>query len=182
MTWLSHEKTLIMGFLEEFGCSSTQIGTSEPNPFSRKVLVDRPLRGLGENSVLIGKGESLNRLQLDKAITAARAARTFLIVLAMDQVAHSSALSLQEIERDRLIVIGRLQLESVLNCSHPQDAFLEFVRDQISFLALVPFETSAPAYGPYFTGRGAELRKLQSNQDFAICGPGGMGKTSLLRQ
>ncbi len=146
------------------------------------LFIDRPLRGLGENSVLMAKGDVLNQSQLEKSVAAARAAKTLLIVIAMDQVAHSLALAYQEFERYKLIVLGRLQLEAILNCSHPQDAFLEFVRDQISFLALVPFETSVPAFGPYFTGRAFELRKLQSHQDFAIFGPGGMGKSSLLRQ
>jgi hypothetical protein len=182
MNWLSHEKTLVLEFLECFKCSSAVIGSSEANPFSRKIMVDRPLRGLGANTVLIGKGRELDRWLLEKYVMAARAARTLLIVLAMDSDANCSAQAFQDIERDKLVVVGRPQLESLLESQNPHDAFLQIVRDQISFLALVPFETSAPACGPQFTGRSTELRKLQSNQDFAVYGPGGIGKSSLLRQ
>lgn len=182
MTWSSDERKLLVEFLDYFKCASVGIGTSEANPFLRKIIVDRPLRGLGANTVLIGKERELDRWQLEKYVMAARAARTLLIVLAMDFEANSSALAFQEIERDKLVVVGRPQLESLLESTNPHDAFLQVVRDQVSFLALVPFETSSPACGPHFTGRSTELRKLQSNQDFAVYGPGGIGKSSLLRQ
>lgn len=182
MPWLPHERSLLAEFLECFRGSSVGIGTSEPNPFSRKIMVDRPLRGLGANTVLIGKGTEFDRWQLEKNVLTARAARTLLIVLALDSVAHTSALDFQNNERDKLVVFGRSQLESVIASPNSPDAFLQFVRDQVSFLQLVPFETSAPACGPQFTGRSTELRKLQSHQDFAVFGPGGIGKSSLLRQ
>lgn len=182
MTWMPHERKLIGEFVERFKDTSAAIGTSEPNPFTRKIMVDRPLRGLGANTVLVGKGTELDRWQLGRNLQSSRAARTLLIVLALDSVAHTSALDFQNSERDKLVVFGKSQLESLVTSPEPHDTFLQFVRDQVSFLSLVPFETSAPACGPQFTGRSAELRKLQSNQDFAVFGPGGIGKSSLLRQ
>jgi hypothetical protein len=182
MSWSPDERSLLKEFLECFKHSSIGTGTSEQNPFSRKIMVDQPLRGLGANTVLIGKGEHLNRWQLENNLKSARAARTLLIVLALDTVAHTSALDFQNNERDKLVILGRSQLESLFASPNPQDTFLQFVKDQVSFLSLVPFETSAPASGPQFTGRSTELWKLQSNQNFAVFGPGGIGKSSLLRQ
>lgn len=159
---MPHERKLIGEFVERFKDTSAAIGTSEPNPFTRKIMVDRPLRGLGANTVLVGKGTELDRWQLGRNLQSSRAARTLLIVLALDSVAHTSALDFQNSERDKLVVFGKSQLESLVTSPEPHDTFLQFVRDQVSFLSLVPFETSAPACGPQFTGRSAELRAEQS--------------------
>jgi len=57
------------------------------------------------------------------------------------------------------------------------------IRDQFPSAKLSPFSISDPTQGPMFFGRKRKLHSLiDDDQDFAICGPGGIGKSSLLHQ
>lgn len=182
MSWNRQEHELAIEFLGLIGRPLGAAEGSEANPFYRRVMIDRHLKGLGENRVVIGKGAALKKLNLAKALAHARTERVLLIVLALDEESLTSATEFQQRERDKLVVLGLAHLESLVCHPEPQNAFVKIVREQVSLLALVPFETSSPATGPCFTGRTRELYKIQSSQDFALCGVGGIGKTSLLRQ
>ena len=175
------EKNLCQDFHQLLGSNEPSLEDPEGKHLGR-VIIRRPLRGLGDNYTLRLKGQQTNCTQLDWAIKKANSNRTLLIVLAIDDPAYSAALSFRAREPDRVVVLNHRQLQCVVESASPVDEVLALIRQQISYLALVPFEVSSPAFGPFFFGRTSELKRLQSHQNYAISGAGGMGKSSLLRQ
>jgi hypothetical protein len=174
------EKTLCQDFHHLLGANEPGSATIDGKHLGR-IIIRRPLRGLGVNYTLRLKGPQANSTQLDWAIKKANSNRTLLFVLALDSPAYSAAMSFRAREPDRVVVLNHRQLQCVVESASPVDEFLALIRQQVSYLALVPFEVSSPAFGPFFFGRASELKRLQSHQDFAISGAGGMGKSSLLR-
>jgi len=81
------------------------------------------------------------------------------------------------------VVIDADDMQRVLTSPHGRDALRDLILERIPKEQLVPFSTSAPAEGPCFVGRIPELRAMIcGDQDYALCGKGGAGKSSLLRQ
>lgn len=81
----------------------------------------------------------------------------------------------------RFLLIGADQACQLLESANPREVLKRLLREQISPIALNPFDFLHPAAGNMFFGRGAELALLieASGDSFAIAGPGMAGKTSL---
>ncbi len=110
--------------------------------------------------------------------TAAETAIGFLICLT--EKAFQRFADSQSIPRYRVLVLSPSDQRLVVQ---NRGYLLHLVRKQIPFRKLIPFSISDPPSSTMFVGRASELRSLvDENQDFALCGPGGIGKTSLLHQ
>lgn len=81
------------------------------------------------------------------------------------------------------LVLDADDMRRVLTSSDGRSALRDLILDRIPKEQLLPFSTSVPAEGPCFVGRVPELRAMTcGDQDYALCGKGGAGKSSLLRQ
>ena len=110
--------------------------------------------------------------------TAAETAIGFLICLT--EKAFQKFAEAQSIPRYRVLVLSPSDQRLVVQ---NRGYLLHLVRKRIPFRKLIPFSISDPPSSTMFVGRASELRSLvDENQDFALCGPGGIGKTSLLHQ
>jgi hypothetical protein len=181
MTSNSNDRQLLQEFFHLFNSS---VNTDFSIPLTDRLAtidIKQPLRGLGSNFVAVIDDTRMKRDDLNKALNKSHSYRTILFVVALNDSVHLDALTVRATEKDRLVVLNLRDIRAVVDSPRPKDELLKYVRQQISYLALVPFEVSSPAFGSFFFGRVSELRRLNSNQDYAICGPGGMGKSSLLR-
>jgi len=84
----------------------------------------------------------------------------------------------------RCVVLSRSALSTILSSEEPIGQLRQQILRQIPFRRLMPFTPSNPVEGAMFFGRETELEMLveQDNVDYAFCGSGGIGKTSLMRQ
>jgi len=82
------------------------------------------------------------------------------------------------------LILSRSQLGRMLLSDEPAKELRLLALRQIPFRNLIPFTATHPAEGPMFFGRREELELFtqQDNVDYALCGEGLIGKTSLLRQ
>ena len=86
--------------------------------------------------------------------------------------------------KGRRVIFSVEQVTQLLR-SHDPNQFLKLcIRQQVHRRALVPYNINLPAAGGMFFGRQTEINRLLEEDftNFAIVGPGRIGKTSLLRQ
>lgn len=139
------------------------------------------LRGFGENPILF----------LSNAKGAVDAASKF--CLRTTKQAKFVVCLQQEIEEQlrfnwvcpslNSILIGASDLEAGLLTQDPLNWLARLIRKRFEPMELIPFNTSSPACGNMFFGRESELKQLiHLDQDHALCGIGGIGKSSLIEQ
>jgi len=82
------------------------------------------------------------------------------------------------------LILSRSDIEDILSSSSPGHALRLQMLRQIPFKRLIPFTITHPAVGVTFFGRKEEIETLllEDHVDYAIFGPGFVGKTSVLRQ
>lgn len=141
------------------------------------------LRGLGEAPVLVvGEDSPESRLAVTQLITQTGSGRVIGIIVCATDSAFRHLRSTAALPSGRFVVLSRDDVHGVLASDSPLDIFGGYVRNQIPTRRLNPFSVSEPAQGLMFVGRKEALDKLvHDQQDYALCGPGGIGKSSLLR-
>ncbi len=102
------------------------------------------------------------------------------IIVCLTDEAFSHVRQTSILPKNRAVVLSRQDLGLVLQ---EKEYLFQCIRKQVSIRRLIPFSVSEPTQGAMFVGRQNELRSLvDENQDFALCGIGGIGKSSLLHQ
>ncbi|MCA9061518.1 MAG: hypothetical protein KDA96_00585 [Planctomycetaceae bacterium] len=152
--------------------------------FEMVVRMPYRLRGFGLNPVLFLRDCGSDDLKaVRNRIAAARQSQSILIAVALDARASEALWELRETNQTAMVVLSLSDYHSVLQARSPKDELRRRILLQVPYESLVPFTTSIPAAGPTFVGRQSEINRLvHGNQDYALCGPGGVGKSSLLRQ
>ena len=142
------------------------------------------LRGLGETLVQFFGEDGPNVREAVRAMVRfTGAGKSIGIVVCLCDSALHAIQSGNLIPPDRCVVLSRDDLGAVFTNNNPKEALSRIIRAQIPFRRLIPFSISEPTQGAMFVGRKNELDSLiHENQDFALCGSGGMGKSSLLQQ
>lgn len=164
---------------EHLGKASAVTSSYESTQFRFDCKIK--LRGFGRNHVLIvGDAEDPASVARDFIRTSGHGIA--LIACLSDSTAFS-ILHCDQIPSNRMVVLPPFHLEQLEHSAAPVETLETFVREAFPFLRLVPYNISSPAFGNMFIGRRHELNELvHLDQDFAICGAGGMGKSSLIEQ
>lgn len=147
-------------------------------------MIKLRLRGLGETpALLLGDDSPEARVAVTDLLNRTGSGRHLGLILCATESVFRWLRTSSTLPPGRCVVLSRDELRNLLANSESLNRLRELIRNQVPFLKLVPFSTSEPAQGLMFVGRQHELQTLlYENQDYALCGLGGMGKSSLLRQ
>ncbi len=164
--------------------ATTECVTRDEQCVRFETSIPTRLRGLGHSPVLIlGEDSDSFRNALSQIIRDTANGRVRGIVLCLTDAAFRHLRTMAGLPTGCLVCLSRDDVRFVLSSDSALTALSRYIRNQLPFKRLIPFSTSEPAVGSMFVGRKNELEMLiEENQDFALCGSGGMGKTSLLRQ
>jgi len=104
------------------------------------------------------------------------------IVLAVSK--RSPDITRQALPPDRVVVLDAAALVEIMESPEPLAILKQHVRSQIPRRRLIPFQILLPVSGSMFFGRSEILDQLlyRPQASFAIAGPGGIGKSSILAQ
>ncbi len=155
----------------------------KPQGVSFESNISLKLRGLGGTPMLIlGEDSFESRQAVTDLIKRTGSGKVIGVVLCMTDSAFLYLRSTPVLPKGRFVVLSRDDVHGVLSSDSPLDVFSGYVRNQIPIRRLNPLSVSEPAQGAMFVGRTMALEKLvYDEQDYALCGPGGIGKSSLLR-
>lgn len=141
-------------------------------------------RGAGENHVVFVGGitdESQHAIEVASKESSAR--KSINIFFCLTEEAETHLEMQRHLLNPRCVIVGVIETRQIFLSTERRVALRDAILDRVSRESLVPFVTSEPAEGACFFGREQELAKLTTgDQDYALCGVGGMGKSSLLRQ
>ena len=106
----------------------------------------------------------------------------FALVFAMTDAAQKMAL--EKLPADSAIVFGGQKLSEIMESSAPREVLVKHIRTQICRRQLLPYRILQPICGNMFFGRKDIVDQLVQRPlaSFAIAGPGGIGKSSILAQ
>lgn len=104
------------------------------------------------------------------------------IIIALS--AQSQDLARRVVPMDRAVVIDAGVMTKLMEAQEPRAVLKEQVRLQVSRRCLIPFQILRPVSGNMFFGRSEIIDQLlhRPQAGFAIAGPGGIGKSSILAQ
>ncbi len=140
-------------------------------------------RGLARVPVLMLGDDSPQVRQAVSPFVAETPSASLGIILCLTAAAHDFVLTASSLPPARYLVLSPDDVESLVRHPAPIERLRHLLLLQIPHHRLIPYSIAEPTEGAMFVGRPIELQMLMyENQDFAICGPGGVGKTSLLRQ
>ena len=142
------------------------------------------LRGMGKLPVLLLTGDSTETSRALKALSLRMTGDGAIgIIVCLNAAALTAVRISNATPTGRCVILSASAILDLLTDERPRDVLLQRLLEQISRDRLNPFGTCAPTEGITFVGRTGLLRTLvDSSQDYALCGSGGIGKTSLLRQ
>lgn len=103
-------------------------------------------------------------------------------ILALSQPALLCSQSI--LHNKRCLILSSAQLRELFSAERPQQILKRYLVQQAPIQWLNPYDYQHPATGAMFYGRETELAKLlhHTHTNFAIAGPGRMGKSSLMKQ
>jgi hypothetical protein len=103
-------------------------------------------------------------------------------ILALSDAANEAARA--TLSADSCVILSAGQVCELLKTARARHTLTGFIRQQISRRKLSPYDILIPALKPMFFGREEELDRLleQDFLSFSVAGPGGIGKTSLIKQ
>jgi len=140
-------------------------------------------RGLAKVPILLLGDDSPQMRQAVSPFIAGTPSASLGIILCLTAGAHEFVLTASSLPAARFLVLSPDDVESLVRHALPVERLRHFLLVQIPHHRLIPYSISEPTEGAMFVGREVELQMLMyEDQDFALCGPGGVGKTSLLRQ
>lgn len=142
------------------------------------------VRGMGAVPVLVlGEDSGPARAEVSKLVRETAPGAVVGIILCLTDSAFRYLRWTAALPPGRCLILSRDDVQHVLSDSNAIGRLRRLLLKQIPYRRLIPFSTSEPAEGAIFVGRARELQMLiEENQDFALCGPGGIGKTSVIRQ
>ena len=143
-----------------------------------------PLRGLNEPPIAVLGDNTLEmRDAVTQIVNRTGSGRAIGILVCATDSAFQYLRITNAVPPGRCIVLSRDDLRLAFSDPKPLIRLRQYIRNQVPFQRLIPFSVSELAHGSMFVGRKDELQKLiHENQDYALCGAGGMGKSSLLSQ
>ncbi len=131
-------------------------------------------------TLFLGEKNSEIRQALEDFVRETASELTCGLIVCLTDSAHLFATHTTLLPKYRAVILSRDDFVAVLQ---DRQKLFQLIRQQIPLRRLIPFSVSEPTCGAMFVGRHSELRSLiDENQDFALCGPGGIGKSSLLHQ
>jgi hypothetical protein len=105
-----------------------------------------------------------------------------LLIIAVNEAAETAIRA--HLPRGRHAVLGPNAAGALLESESPLFSLKGIIRDQVPRRRLIAFDTEHPIEGHMFRGRAHLLDRLleEESVNFAVAGPGRIGKTSLLRR
>jgi hypothetical protein len=144
-------------------------------------LTNIKLRGMDNILCLCISGETMPDNPELEVWRTSRALGRSIFVMAFTE---SSARLFERIPRDRCLKLGPHDLELIFTSPNPTDCLKALLRAQFSLRRLIPFDIGHSPQSHMFFGRQRHIDDLVDNvhTSYAIVGPLGIGKTTLLRQ
>jgi|GEM_PF-1729289 len=175
-------------FLTDLSKQTLRLHRCRPHPTKQTLTLscDLPFRfrGAGDNHIVfVGEITDESQQSIEVASKESAARKSICIFFCLTQDAESHLETQRHLLNSRCIVVGVVGTRQVFLSPEPRAALRDAILERVSRRSLIPFVTSEPAEGGCFFGRETEVEKLTSgDQDYALCGAGGIGKSSLLRQ
>lgn len=177
----AHELLLLWG--EKLGARPSRL---EWDPSSVRFEMDTSqilLRGMGlVPAVLLGGGgDAVNAALLRFQAQDWDDRQQCLVICATDE---AYSLAGHTLRGRKGLVLSLADIRTTLLDSDPKTRLRMQILRQMSFRSLIPFTVTHPVEGGMFFGRTEELKLLseEGHVGYAICGPGSVGKTSLINQ
>lgn len=168
------------------GRDADSAGRYEVRAQSLTFEIDLPFRFRGTSGntcILLGNSNQESNQALESAVRCASAFRSISLICCLTDESLQTVRQRHASLNRWCVVLSSRDLERLLNAADGRNALRKLILAQIPREQLVPFATSVPAEGPCFVGRTAEIRAMTcGDQDYALCGKGGAGKSSLLKQ
>lgn len=154
------------------------------NSFSFQLDIDGiRLRGFNEVPCLVVAGDTASAAEAVNQFLRSRCQNDTVGLLLPVSAAAATACE-NEPRAKRCVALHPASIRRLLDHESPLECLKSEVRQQLPRRGLIPYTMSRPVSGSMFFGRKKELSRLKgSNQDnFAIAGPGRIGKSSLLHE
>lgn len=144
------------------------------------------VRGLGvipAPCLILGRLTDASQAAITELVRSTDVGRILGFVVCLSSEAFRHLRGSRQLPPDCAVVLSNGDLQTMVSSADPLQVLKRYVQNQIPLKLLVPFSTSDSAIGNMFIGRQWELESMAyESQDFALCGLGGMGKSTLLQQ
>jgi len=177
--------TVVSVWQEQLGATHGKLERESESVRFHSDISSIHLRGMGIVPVLLlGNDNAAMRKSVSQFISDTAPANQLPIVACTTDSGFQHMRWRAGLRVGQYVVLSRTDLRSILLSSEPTKQLRRQILHQIPFRKLVPFTPANPTEGAMFFGRQTELGMLveQDDVDYALCGRGGIGKTSLLRQ
>lgn len=179
-------RPLIVRMRNICGIEGDSAGRFDLRSQSASFTVDLPFRfrgASGNHCVLLGSMNQESIQDFESGVRTASAFRSIGLFFCLTPESRQYVSQRSAFVNRWCLVLDADDMRRVLTSSDGRSALRDLILDRIPREQLLPFSTSVPAEGPCFVGRIPELRAMTcGDQDYALCGKGGAGKSSLLRQ
>ena len=144
------------------------------------------MRGLGVVPVpclILGRLSETNRAAINELVRRTDFGRILGFVVCLSTESFRYLRSSSQLPHDCAVVVSNDDPQALASHHDPLQVMKRYLQNQFPFKLSVPFSTSDSAVGNMFIGRPWELESMAyENQNFPLCGSGGIGKSTLLHQ